>query len=232
MAGCNRKVSIADKFQCRQLVVVSSSGWDATRGILRAFALRGDKWVAALPPIPITLGRNGMAWGAGLHEAKFNTTPLTREGAGKSPAGIFPLESLYGYEDFTAKMDYLKVDENTFCVDDPKSVHYNKIVRGDQVEKDWKSAETMRLKSDAYKFGIVVGYNTNPPVPGKGSCIFIHLGEPDGTTAGCTAMSEADILSLINFLDKSQNPLLVQAPYAAYRELSETYNLPEVPAAP
>ena len=84
----------------------------------------------------------------------------------------------------------------------------------------------MRMESDVYKYGIVVGYNTNPAVPGKGSCIFYHIGTPGSTTAGCTAMSEGEILNLIKFLDKNKKPLIVQAPMAEYQVLAKRYDLP------
>lgn len=226
LSGCGRdKVELVKRFDARQLLVVTTPGWDATEGVLVAYEWQG-MWRRALEPIPVQIGRTGTAWGAGMHDPKFNRPPLKQEGDGKSPAGIFPLESLFGYEDLSAKMDYLKVDANTFCVDDPKSKYYNQIVQGDQVVKDWDSAETMRMESDAYKYGIVVGYNTRPTEPNGGSCIFYHIGSPGGTTAGCTAMSEAQILKLITFLDKSQNPIIVQAPQAQYQQLAAAYDLP------
>ena len=124
-------------------------------------------------------------------------------------------------------MNSLKVDERTFCVDDSKSIYYNKIVKTDTLKKDWNSAETMRMKSDAYKFGIFVDYNVNPVSPGNGSCIFMHIWSGSSSpTAGCTAMKEEDILKLIGFLDKKKNPILVQVPTAGYEKMKQIYKLP------
>ncbi len=227
LSGCgSSKVDLTQEIGARQILVVTTSDWSATDGVLVAHEKVGGRWRRALEPIAVQIGRAGMAWGPGLHRAKLNQPPVKIEGDGKTPAGIFPLDSIYGYEDLSAKMDYLKVDTNTFCVDDPKSKYYNQIVRGDEVDKDWDSAETMRMESDAYKYGIVVGYNTNPPVAGHGSCIFYHIGQPGGTTAGCTAMTEANILKLIQFLDKRKTPIIVQAPQAVYRSLAQIYELP------
>lgn len=227
LSGCgSSKVDLTQELGARQMLVVTTSSWSATEGVLVAYELVDGRWRRALEPVAVQVGWSGMAWGPGLHDSSLNRPPLKTEGDGKTPAGIFPLESLYGYEDLSAKMDYLKVDTNTFCVDDPKSKYYNQIVRGDQVEKDWDSAETMRMKSDAYKYGIVVGYNTESPVPGDGSCIFYHIGRAGGVTAGCTAMSETQILKLIGFLDKKKKPIIIQAPEAAYRALAKTYDLP------
>jgi D-alanyl-D-alanine dipeptidase len=45
-------------------------------------------------------------------------------------------------------------------------------------------------------------------------------------TAGCTAMKESDILKLIDFLDKTKNPILVQVPQSEYSKLKGMYKLP------
>ena len=124
-------------------------------------------------------------------------------------------------------MTSLKVDLQTFCVDDSKSAFYNQIVKTDTVKKDWDSAETMRMKSDVYKYGIFVDYNTKPATPNGGSCIFMHIWSGSTSpTAGCTAMKEADILKLIDFLDQKKNPILVQVPRSEYDQLKHRYKLP------
>ncbi|MHB1178150.1 MAG: L,D-transpeptidase family protein, partial [Daejeonella sp.] len=201
------------KFQSRQLVVVTTSGWNSIHGSMNTYNWKNNQWVSALKNIPIVTGRSGLAWGQGLHDPSLNNGKLKKEGDGNAPAGIFYLNGLFGYEDIASKMNFLKVDDRTFCVDDIKSVYYNKIVKLDTVKKDWNSAETMRMKSNAYKYGIFVDYNVNPSIPGNGSCIFMHIwSKSTEPTAGCTAMTEDNILKLIGFLDKSKNPILVQVP--------------------
>ena len=45
---------------------------------------------------------------------------------------------------------------------------------------------------------VVVGYNDEPPVPGKGSAIFIHLAGADfPATEGCVALDAEDLLRLL-----------------------------------
>lgn len=210
---------------CRQILVVTSDNPDTTNAKMAAYELINDKWHETISTIETRIGRTGMAWAPGLQNASFNTGTLKKEGDGKSPAGIFPIDGLYGYGDLTAKLDYIKVDENTFCVDDPKSRYYNQIVRGIEVEKDWNSAETMKMESDVYKYGIIVGYNTTARTAGAGSCIFFHL-DSGSPTAGCTAMTEENILKVIEFLDKSKSPLIIQAPIGDYREMAKKYHLP------
>jgi L,D-peptidoglycan transpeptidase YkuD (ErfK/YbiS/YcfS/YnhG family) len=225
----NQQTAINEKFNTGQLVVVTTAGWDVIEGSMTVYEWKNNKWSPVLNDIAIVTGRSGLAWGKGLHDDDLNKGQMKKEGDGNSPAGIFYLSGLFGYQDHTAKMDYLKVDDRTFCVDDIKSAYYNHIVKADTVKKDWDSAETMRMKSDVYKYGIFVDYNTDPVVAGDGSCIFMHIWRrSDSPTAGCTAMTEDNMLKLMAFLDKSKNPVLVQVPRSEYAEMKKRYNLPSI----
>ncbi len=218
---------IHQRFKTSQLLVVTTTGWNNINGKMTSYQWKNNKWEAVLKDIPIVTGRSGLAWGKGLHDSSLNKGKLKKEGDGNAPAGIFYLTGLFGYQDISSKMNSLKVDQRTFCVDDVKSAYYNKIVKSDTVKKDWNSAETMRMKSDVYKYGIVVDYNVKPAIPGKGSCIFMHIwSKSTAPTAGCTAMTEGNILKLIGFLDKSKNPVLVQVPQTEYYRLKLLYKLP------
>lgn len=220
-------VDLSTKFHTQQLVVVTTDSWNNIEGRMSVYEHKGNNWEPVFTQIPIVTGRSGMAWGKGLHKEELNRGKLKKEGDGNSPAGIFQLSGLFGYEDILSKMSSLKVDIKTFCVDDSKSAYYNQIVTIDTVKKDWTSAETMRMKSDVYKFGIFVDYNVKPAIPTKGSCIFMHIWSGNTEpTAGCTAMKESDILKLIGFLDKKKNPILVQVPQSEYNKLKVVYKLP------
>jgi len=220
-------INLNTRFNTSQLIVVNTASWNKIEGKMSVYEYDGNYWQPVFTEIPIVTGRSGMGWGKGLHKQELNKGKLKMEGDGNSPAGIFQLSGLFGYEDIASKMNSLKVDNKTFCVDDSKSAYYNKIVKLDTVKKDWNSAETMRMKSDVYKFGILVDYNVKPAIPNMGSCIFMHIwGGRTEPTAGCTAMKESDILKLIGFLDKKKNPILVQVPKSEYSMLKGMYKLP------
>ena len=223
----NQQEDLHTKFKSSQLIVVTSDSWNKIEGKMNVYEYHSDVWKSVLKDIPIVTGRSGMAWGKGLHSSDLNKGRLKKEGDGNSPAGIFYLSGLFGYDDISSKMNSMKVDQQTFCVDDSKSAYYNQIVKTDTVRKDWASAETMRMKSDVYKYGIFVDYNIKPAIPEMGSCIFMHIWSGSASpTAGCTAMKEADILNLIDFLDKKKNPLLVQVPSEEYDKMKRIYKLP------
>ncbi len=85
------------------------------------------------------------------------------------------------------------------------------------VTVDWGSAEEMRRADGRYEVGAVVAYN-QPPQPGRGSCIFLHVWEAPGVpTAGCTALALPAMRELAGWLDAAAQPLLLQWPQAEYR---------------
>ena len=85
--------------ECRQLILVTTGGWDAVDGEMKLYERDSinDRWNAVGEKIPIVVGRNGMAWGKGLHGDVVGEEPVKQEGDGRSPAGIFSLGSAFGY---------------------------------------------------------------------------------------------------------------------------------------
>ena len=52
-----------------------------------------------------------------------------------------------------------------------------------------------------YDVIVVLGYNDNPALPGKGSAIFLHVARPDySPTAGCVAFSRRDLVTILGLL--------------------------------
>ena len=220
----------------RQLILVIASFWDSCAAHLQRFErvrLDGD-WRSVGPAIAVSLGKFGLAWGRGLHGEVGGVGPEKREGDGRAPAGMFAITALFGYatpeSSFarTAKLPYLCATRDLKCIDDPASAHYNRIVAQSAVaQPDWVSCEDMRRRDQRYAVGAVVGHNCDPVVPEAGSCIFLHVWAAPGVpTAGCTAMSLADMTEIAGWLDGAAAPLLVQLPQAEYERFREAWGLP------
>ena len=211
-----------------QLVIVTSPSDSMITGTLQRYEKQGEQWIKAANPHPITLGKTGLAWGSGVHEEKSDY--YKKEGDGKSPAGIFTFGTAFGYApkeevDFL-KLDYVPLTEITQCIEDSESKYYNQIVNDANIKSDWNSTDFMLRKDDLYKWGVFVNHNT-PAKAQRGSCIFFHLWRgPDRHTAGCTAMTEENILSLIKWLDPAKNPMLVQVTEKDYKRYQKEYKLP------
>ena len=180
------------------------------------------------------LGRNGLAWGRGLHPEIADGTQKA-EGDGCAPAGIFALTSLFGYDGVgsprarNARLPYLAAHADLKAIDDPASRFYNRIV--DQrciATPDWQSAEDMQRDDERYALGAVVAHNVAPTRPGAGSCIFLHVwAGPGQASAGCTTMSLADMSRLADWLDMDACPVLVQLPLDEYRRYASAWHLPD-----
>ena len=217
--------------RARELVVVATPDWSATSGVLARYEreLPGGGWRKLGNDIPIVVGRTGLAWGD--DHLALAGQPVKHEGDGKSPAGVFPLDTAFGFTPRDSmvqlRVPYVMLQPGSDCVDDEQSAHYNTVVDRASVPRvDWNSAEHMRSIS-VYRIGVIVGYNAAPPVKGRGSCIFLHIwGGPTSVTAGCTAMDAGALEGLMRWLDRERAPAIVQLPEAEYRRLAATWGLP------
>lgn len=217
----------------RQCVVVLTDSWASTTGVMQAFERGGApaSWKERGLGIAVVVGKNGLGQGRGLVRLEFEGAPNKKEGDDKAPAGIFRLSSAFGYAPARSavwvKLPYLALSKRVEGVDDPNSRYYNKLVDRSKVARiDWRSSEQMRRDDVLYKWGVVVEHNPSAR-PGAGSCIFLHIWKSSSApTAGCTAMSESDLVRLIHWLNPARHPILVQMPRAAYRSVRAKYDLP------
>ena len=200
---------------CKQFLLVTSQGWNEPKAQLQRWEKHGENWVQVGRPIPAILGRAGMAWGLG-ETIPATGGPQKKEGDNRAPAGIYRITQLWERQGIAApprtSFPVQRIYPDTIGVDDPQSRHYNRILRSSQVKRpDWDSWEKMDIPD--YDRVLVVSHNLDRPVPGRGSCIFIHRWETaDKPTSGCTAMAERDLIELINWLRPTARPRLVQLP--------------------
>jgi D-alanyl-D-alanine dipeptidase len=227
----------------RQLILVTTPGWGSVRGTLRRFERKRAraKWTQVGEAFEIVVGRSGLGWGDEVVGSKGAASkqeedegPSKREGDGRAPAGVFPLTRAFGFADARGaswlRMPYTPLTPGVECVDDTASSQYNRIVDRRAVETvDWNSSERMR-EVGGYAWGVVVAHNARA-VPGRGSCIFLHVwAGPEKGTAGCTAMERTNLEALLHWLDSRKRPLLVQLPRTEYARLRPLWNLPSVSA--
>jgi len=198
----------------QQLIVVSAHDFNSTQANLQAYEKTHGTWTKVFNTIPVNLGRSGLAWGKGLSElAHKKDEPIKKEGDGKSPAGLFSLENFFGYEPHNFNFPYLQVNSSSLCIDDSSTADYNNIIQTVDIDA-YKSFEYMKRKDHLYKLGIVVGHNRQG-LKDAGSCIFLHIQKShNSSTSGCTAMKEEKLLQLMQWLDKSKEPLLLQVPHS------------------
>ncbi len=215
-----------------QMLVVTTKDWNSVAGKAQLFKRKNENaaWKAVDASFPVVVGRNGLAWSGEL--ANGAAAKIKQEGDGNSPAGMFPLTAAFGTSTKSSKLmlPYTKIDQFTECVDDVKSVHYNKIVNRMHVGNfDWKSSEKMLAIGEPYELGVFVGYNSFPVEKAKGSCIFLHIWKDASTgTSGCTAMERRNLELLLSWISADKNPYLVQLPEDVYKSSRKSWKLPKI----
>jgi L,D-peptidoglycan transpeptidase YkuD (ErfK/YbiS/YcfS/YnhG family) len=223
--------------QSRQLLLVIAPDAQSTKGRLWRFerAQLGAEWVV-VDQTEISLGRNGLGWGKGFVAQPISPIPTKHEGDGKAPAGIFALDAAFGHdsaeENHVRDYPYTQITHDLVGVDDPKSAHYNSLVKESEVAKrDWDSAEQMARPDGLYQFGVVVKHNWKPGAQpdAYGSCIFLHVWkEPGWPTSGCTAMAAPKVAEILRWLRESKLPRLVQLTRSDYEAARAGWGLPAI----
>ena len=236
LAGCAHGGAKADPtgwHSSRQLVLVTTPGWDSTQGTLRAYERAADGWRQVDAATPVTIGRAGAAWGLGLHPAQPGVQK--REGDGRAPAGVFAIGAAFGYAGSArTALPYAAMQASHYCIDVNDSPLYNRIVDTDVVGAEAVKGSTEPMRRDLhaegdqrYRLGFVIEHNAAAR-PGAGSCIFAHLWKsPTDATAGCTAMDPAAMDRLLAWLQPSQRPVLVLLPEPEYLRLHGAWQLPQ-----
>ncbi|ANF98770.1 hypothetical protein AR543_11600 [Paenibacillus bovis] len=184
-----------------QMIIVTANGKKSTTGRLYLYNKQSDGWQHRLGPIPVVLGQKGLG--------------KTKEGDGKTPIGTYTLGTAFGSSSTPPvglKTDYRTAGADDYWIDASQSPDYNSWVayEGDPADR-WSSFE--RLNNPLYKSAMVINYNIDPVIPGKGSAIFMHIWRAaDKPTDGCIAMSESNLLQVLTAIDPDKSPKIRIAP--------------------
>ena len=133
---------------------------------------------------------------------------LKKEGDYCTPTGQFSLGPIYYRKDrinkLNTKLNVYPITENMIWEDNPNNKNYNKLNLNNK-----ESKEKLFRKDNIYDIIVVVNYNNNPVVPGKGSAIFIHIARNNYfPTKGCIALNKKDLVFLISQLSIDEKILI------------------------
>ena len=104
-------------------------------------------------------------------------------------------------------LEYRQVGDLDFWVDDAQSKQYNEWVRGKPAAG---SFERLKRRDNLYQYGIVIGYNTHPVVPGAGSAIFMHVWRKYySPTSGCVALNQRNLRKILRWLSWKNQPVIM-----------------------
>lgn len=136
-----------------------------------------------------------------------------REGDGATPLGLWPMRRIFWRPDRIAKpaahLPVIPLDPDMGWCDDPSHADYNKLVQlpfSAGHERLWR-------EDHIYDLIVVLGYNDDPVIPGRGSAIFLHLARPDfSPTEGCIACTRDDLLDILRLAQPGDRLRIVRVP--------------------
>ncbi len=140
------------------------------------------RWQRALD-VPCGVGKNGLG------------DPETRrEGNLQTPLGDYPITMAFGLApDPGAALPYRQITPKSYW-SSASDETYNTWVESDREVR----GEHLADYTVQYRYALVIGFNMNPPVVGRGSGIFLHCKPADHWyTAGCVSVEEADMVTLV-----------------------------------
>jgi len=156
------------------------------------------------PPRNLIVHADGFAeWGAARMRCAIGRGGIVSaadatEGDGATPAGLWPMRTVYFRKDRvpvlkTKLLTVILASDDGWC-DAPEDPAYNRFVRhpyGASAERLWRD-------DDVYDIIVVLGYNDDPVLPGKGSAIFLHLArEGFLPSEGCVGLARRDLIEVL-----------------------------------
>ncbi len=136
-------------------------------------------------PVRCAVGRGGIGVKGG-------------EGDGITPAGIWPLRRVLHRPDrirsLLTRLPASHIAPDDGWCDAPNDPNYNLPIK-----LPYAASHENLWRDDAlYDALVVIGYNDDPIVAGKGSAIFLHMAREDyAPTEGCVALARTDLLRCI-----------------------------------
>jgi L,D-peptidoglycan transpeptidase YkuD (ErfK/YbiS/YcfS/YnhG family) len=155
--------------------------------------------------VDLSYSANRLSWPDGAAAAACGRSGVRdnkREGDGASPRGTFPLIRAFYRPDRimpppATGLPLAALRPNDGWVDDPADPRYNQLVTLPYLayhEDMWRS-------DGLYDLVVVIGYNIDPVVAGRGSAIFLHCAHADfAPTEGCIAIARDVLLALFPLL--------------------------------
>jgi L,D-peptidoglycan transpeptidase YkuD (ErfK/YbiS/YcfS/YnhG family) len=189
---------MADTGGGTQLITAVAPERASTTGTVSWWDRGGDgRWVRR-GSAPARFGANGLVAGASR-----------KQGTSTTPTGLYGLPYAFGIKAAPrgTAYRYRRVHRDSWWCQDNDSRSYNRW--SEPRAADCRAAEAEHLISyrTQYAYGMVIGFNYERPVPGRGAGIFLHV-NGRGATAGCVSVPEASMRRILQWADPSRKPHL------------------------
>ncbi|MFC1432490.1 LysM peptidoglycan-binding domain-containing protein [Streptacidiphilus sp. N1-3] len=184
-----------------QVITVKASGSTAT---VTAWQKSGSTWTAKYKTTAARIGSAGITAGS-----------TRKQGTDTTPTGTYTITQGFGVgANPGTTMPYHQVTTTDWWVEDPTSAYYNQMRTSTQggfhlAETGDDGSEHLIEYPTQYNNALVINYNMNPAVKGRGAGIFLHdLGPQAGPTAGCVALPAAVMTQIIKWINPANHPVI------------------------
>lgn len=189
---------MADTGGGTQLITAVAPDTGSTTGTVTWWDHEGDgHWVAA-GSAPARFGSGGLADG-----------PTRVQGTGTTPTGLYDLPYAFGIEPAPpgTAYRYRPVREDSWWCQDNASRSYNRWTEPRPADCRAAEAEHLVTYTAQYAHALVVGFNYDRPVHGRGAGIFLHV-DGRGATAGCVSVPKEAMRRILRWAEPGQRPHL------------------------
>ncbi|WP_405816531.1 L,D-transpeptidase [Streptomyces sp. NBC_00040] len=149
---------------------------------------------------------------AGSAPARFGANGLTEgttrtQGTNTTPTGLYALPYAFGIRRAPAGTDHLyrRVNRDSWWCQDNASAHYNRWVEPLPADCAPGEAEHLVTYEKQYAHALVIAFNYDRPVRGRGAGIFLHV-NGKGATAGCVSVPERAMRAILRWADPRRRP--------------------------
>lgn len=186
---------MADTGGGTQLITARAARTGSTTGTVAWWDRRGGRWVKS-GSAAARFGAKGLAEG-GSREQGTNTTPT----------GIFGLPYAFGIKAKPSGTDYTyrRVTKKSWWCQDNRSRSYNRWTQPRPADCRAAESEHLVTYDPQYAHALVIGFNYDRPVRGRGAGIFLHV-NGRGATAGCVSVSGDAMRRILAWADEERRP--------------------------
>ncbi|MGY3063250.1 L,D-peptidoglycan transpeptidase YkuD (ErfK/YbiS/YcfS/YnhG family) [Streptomyces sp. TE3672] len=186
---------MADTGGGTQLITAEAPARGSTTGTVTWWALRRGTWVKA-GSAPARFGAKGLAEGASR-----------KQGTNTTPTGLYDLPYAFGIKPAPAGTvhPYRRVNARSWWCQDNAARAYNRWVEPRPGDCRAGEAEHLIDYPTQYARALVIGFNYERPVRGRGAGIFLHV-DGRGATAGCVSVPAAAMDRILDWVDPVRRP--------------------------
>ncbi|MFI6373090.1 L,D-transpeptidase [Streptomyces sp. NPDC050546] len=178
-----------------QLITAVAPKRASTTGTLTWWDLRGGRWVRT-GSAPAHFGANGLVEGT-----------ARKQGTDTTPTGLYGMPYAFGIKAAPrgTAYAYRRVHRDSWWCQDNDSRSYNRWTEPRAADCRAGESEQLITYRAQYAHALVIDFNYERPVRGRGAGIFLHV-NGRGATAGCVSVPKDAMRRILTWADPAKRP--------------------------